>query len=283
MPTSVLSACQSFTLASKGTGRDYMVSLGRPLVGLDGELPIFIVLDSGITFGSAVESAAMRMAMGALEPAVIVGVGYDTDIAQVMRLRTADLTPPAPADKYPEMAAMMGTEYGGADAFLEFLLGELVPAIRERAPEASANRRILYGHSLGGLFAAHALLTRPESFETFCVSSPSLWWNDFAILSRFETFAETLKARQAQPRVLVSIAAGEQDPPTVVPPWLTLEAARERVAQARMVDAAREFAGALEAFDLPELAFAYFHDESHDSVIQAAVARAVTFGLKRRG
>ena len=286
MPTSILAACQSFQLASRGTGRSYLVSLARPAARPGGErprdCPILFVLDSGITFGTAVESMAMRTPTGLTEPAVIVGVGYDADLASVMRLRTADLTPPAPADKYPEMAAAMGSEYGGADAFLDFLLSELVPAIRERAPEASPTRRILYGHSLGGLFAAHALLGRPESFETFAVSSPSLWWNDFAILGQLEGFADTLKARVARPRVLVSVAAGEQDPPPVAQPGMTLEATRERVAQARMVDAAREFAEALKAFDLAKLAFVCFQDEDHASVVQASVARAVTFALSRQ-
>lgn len=286
MPTSILAACQSFTLTSKRTGRDYLVSLSRPLAGpggaRPGDCPILFVLDSGITFGTAVESTAMRAPTGLVEPSVILGVGYDADLASVMRLRTADLTPPAPADKYPEMAAAMGSEYGGADAFLDVLLGELVPAVRERAPEASPTRRVLYGHSLGGLFAAHALLTRPESFETFAVSSPSLWWNDFAILGQLAGFADILKARGSRPRVLVSVAAGEQDPPPVAQPGMTLEATRERVAQARMVDAAREFAQALKAFELGKLAFACFQDEDHASVVQASVARAITFALSRQ-
>jgi predicted alpha/beta superfamily hydrolase len=286
MPTSILAACESFQFASRGTGRSYLVSLARPAPRPGGErpsdCPILFVLDSGITFGTAVESTAMRTAAGLLEPAVIVGVGYDADLATVMRLRTADLTPPAPENKYPEMAGAMGSEYGGADAFLNFLLGELVPAIRERAPEASPTRRILYGHSLGGLFAAHALLTRPEAFETFAVSSPSLWWNDFAILGQLKGFADTLKSRAARPRALVSVAAGEQDPPPVAQPGMTLEATRERVLQARMVDAAREFAESLKPFDLAKLAFVCFQDEDHASVVQASVARAITFALARQ-
>jgi predicted alpha/beta superfamily hydrolase len=286
MPTSILAACQSFELASRGTDRSYRISLARPAAGpggaRPGDCPILFVLDSGITFGTAVESTAMRAPAGLIEPAVIVGVGYDADLTTVMRLRTADLTPPAPADKYPEMAGVLGSAFGGADAFLDVLLGEVVPAVRERAPEASATRRILYGHSLGGLFAAHTLLNRPDCFETFAVSSPSLWWNDFAILGQLTGFADTLKSRQARPRVLVSVAAGEQDPPPVAQPGMTLEATRERVRKARMVDAAREFAAALEPFDLARRAFVCFADEDHASVVQASVARAVTFALARQ-
>lgn len=244
--------------------------------------PILIVLDSGITFGTAVESAIFRGAMGALMPAVIVGVGYDADLLATMRLRTRDMTPPAPADKYAEMAPMMGTEFGGADAFLTFIVDELIPEVRLRAPEASERRRILFGHSLGGLFTAHALLTRPDTFETFVASSPSLWWNDFTTLNLLDGFKARLAATGARPRVLVDVAAREQDEPDQPAPGMTLDATRARVREARMVDAGREFAEALKSFPLAELKFVCFADEDHGSVVPAAVGRAVTFALTRQ-
>ena len=244
--------------------------------------PILIVLDSGITFGTAVESAIFRGAMGALMPAVIVGVGYDADLLATMRLRTRDMTPPAPADKYAEMAPMMGTEFGGADAFLTFIVDELIPEVRLRAPEASERRRILFGHSLGGLFTAHALLTRPDTFETFVASSPSLWWNDFTTLNLLDGFKARLAATGARPRVLVDVAAREQDEPDQPAPGMTLDATRARVREARMVDAGREFAEALKSFPLAELKFVCFADEDHGSVVPAAVGRAVTFALARQ-
>jgi hypothetical protein len=49
-----------------------------------------------------------------------------------------------------------------------------------------------------------------------------------------------------------------------------------------MVDAAREFADALKPFDLAKLGFVCFQDEDHASVVQASVARAVTFALARQ-
>jgi hypothetical protein len=217
--------------------------------------------------------------VGVLTPAVVVGIGYDADILAAMRLRTRDMTPETPADKYPEMAPMMGTEFGGADAFLAFILDELIPEVRRRAPECSETRRILFGHSLGGLFTAHALLTRPDSFEAFAASSPSLWWNDFATLALLERFADRLAATGARPRVLIDVAAAEQDPPQKAAPGMTLEATQARVREARMVDSAREFAEALKAYPLAELKYVCFEDEDHASVISAAIGRAVTFAL----
>jgi uncharacterized protein len=278
MPTSILSRAEMFPMTGRATGHDFSISLARPMAQLP-DSPIFIVLDSGITFGTAAEAAIYRGAMGALIPAVVVGVGYDADILATMRLRTRDMTPPAPPDKYPEMAPMMGTEFGGADAFLSFILDELVPEVRRRAPEASETRRILFGHSLGGLFTAHALLNRPDAFETFAASSPSLWWNDFATLKLLDRFADRLAETGAKPRVLIDVAAAEQDPPKKAAPGMTLEDTQARVRQARMVDSAREFAEALKAYRLNELKYVCFEDEDHGSVVSAAVGRAVTFAL----
>ena len=61
----------------------------------------------------------------AIAPAAIVGVSHNTDAVTAARLRSRDFMTPAPSDKYPEMAPLIGTEYGAADSFLEFLTQEL--------------------------------------------------------------------------------------------------------------------------------------------------------------
>ena len=65
----------------------------------------------------------------------------------------------------------------GADRFLEMIAGELLPAIGRIAPLDPA-RRTLIGHSYGGLFALHALFTRPDLFEAHVAGSPSIWWQE---------------------------------------------------------------------------------------------------------
>jgi ferri-bacillibactin esterase len=284
VPTHTLAHAVRFNIQSKATGRSYAICLARP-TALPGSIlsncPILVVLDSDLTFGTAVESSSLRALMGQIQPAVIVGIGYDADLLSMTRLRTKDLTTPADEGKYPEMAPLIGTEYGGADAFLEFLVDELTPDIRTRSPEASATRTILFGHSLSGLFTVHALMTRPEAFETFAANSPSLWWNDFAVLKRLQSLREKLKDRSARPRVLISVGELEQKDPMTAPPGVDLKAMQARVRDARMVDAARELATTLQNFEFAQVQFVCFAHEDHESVLAAAVGRCVTFALGR--
>ncbi|HET7041732.1 MAG TPA: alpha/beta hydrolase-fold protein [Gemmatimonadales bacterium] len=99
-----------------------------------------------------------------LPPMIVVGI-HNTD-------RGRDFTPPA-RDGWnppPEVGAS-----GGADRFLRFLGDELAPWVERRY--RTAPMRVLVGHSLGGLFALHALVRRPDLFTGYVVMEPSTWWN----------------------------------------------------------------------------------------------------------
>ncbi|MBD3172933.1 prolyl oligopeptidase family serine peptidase [Candidatus Bathyarchaeota archaeon] len=87
-------------------------------------------------------------------------------IASTDRLR--DFTPT-------EREAYNG-EYGGggAENFLRFLSDELFPVIEEKYP--TRDYRVLMGHSYGGLFVIHALLSRPDLFRAYMACSP--WFSE---------------------------------------------------------------------------------------------------------
>jgi tetratricopeptide (TPR) repeat protein len=57
--------------------------------------------------------------------------------------------------------------------------------------------RVLAGHSLGGLFTIHTLISRPELFNSYVAVSPSLQWSDEATLKRAEEFFRTRKELHA--------------------------------------------------------------------------------------
>ena len=91
---------------------------------------------------------------------------------------------------------------GGGEAFLKFIGEELVPYVDSHYPTAPF--RILAGHSLGGLLTVHGLLWHPGMFDAYVAISPSLWWDDEALL---RGAADQLQVgRLSNKRLFVSIA-----------------------------------------------------------------------------
>lgn len=281
--TSLLARIERFTMASKTTGRSYEISVAPPQapVGLpaSADCPVVFVLDAILTFGTAVEIIGYGSALAGKVPAVVVGVGYGGDLAGMVRARTPDLTPSDDSDIPPVMRSAVGDETGGADTFLDFLVNELAPEVAARFRSASKTRRILFGHSLGGLFAVHALMTRPEAFETFAASAPSLWWNDFAVLKLRGDLDARLTASGVRPKVFLSVGALEQQPFAVAPPGWDLDELNRQLARCRMVDATRELAASLTSAPLGPVHHVVFEGEGHISTLPAALSRALNFAL----
>ena len=76
---------------------------------------------------------------------------------------------------------------GGADKYAHLLIDELKPLIDSRyrtIPDDTG----LGGSSLGGLVTMHLGLTHPEVFSKLAVMSPSVWWNNRAILEEVDRF-----------------------------------------------------------------------------------------------
>jgi predicted alpha/beta superfamily hydrolase len=101
--------------------------------------------------------------------------------------RTRDLTPThveqLPANPFPTS--------GGADKFLKFIETELIPLVESKY--RTQPYRALAGHSLGGLFAVHTMLTKPELFNSYIAVSPSLQWDNFVMIDRAKEFFKTRK------------------------------------------------------------------------------------------
>ena len=68
-----------------------------------------------------------------------------------------------------------GTVVGGGGAvFRDFLLHELRPYLESRF-SLDAENSALFGHSLGGAFAAGVLSRSPDAFSAYVIGSPALW------------------------------------------------------------------------------------------------------------
>ncbi len=146
----------------------------------DERYPVMILLDGDAHIVEAtgiVESLASNWRVPEM---IIVGVP-NTD-------RTRDLTPAAASDSV-RMKMPYGTDSltqhfptaGGADRFLRFLTEELRPWLAARY--RTLPYHVLVGHSFGGLFALHVLMSAPASYDAYVAVSPSLWWNGGSLVA----------------------------------------------------------------------------------------------------
>lgn len=261
------------------------ISIARP-PGLEGrtDVPVLVVTDADLLFALAAEIARLRAASGNFPPVVVAGVGYGAAFPEFVKLRTPDLTPPAKAESIEALGSFtsyIGDQSGNASDFADFITDTLMPEIARRCPETTSGPRLIFGHSLGGLFVAYLLLTRPAAFTHFLMSSASLWWDQFAIHARLEEFAGRLRELPSPPQVFINVGGKEQDVPTRVPNGLALDlpAIQALVAMARMVDGATEFAEKLRELGLRSVECVVFKDEDHGSVVPAAISRALSFSL----
>lgn len=216
-------------IRSAATGDVHRIMLGRCDLPEDSRPPIpLIVLDGNGHFGAAVDIVRSLQLSAHLPPILVIGVGYPVPLLRdTIAARTRDLTPSAD----PAYAALFdpAPRMGGADAFLSFLRDELPPVLSRDAGALAPLPPVLFGHSLGGLFACYALLRDPAAFSGYLVSSPSLWWHGGAVFAQEDRYSAEHGDLPA--RVVLGIGDGEDYP------------GRQREA-GRLDEAGRELAGA---------------------------------------
>ena len=122
--------------------------------------------------------------------------------ASPMIIAGIDHAGPARADEYTPTRDPKYKGSGGADKYAEFLIGTVKPAIDTRY-RTIADDSAVGGSSLGGLVSLHLALTRPEVFKRAAIMSPSVWWNNRAILEEVSAFDGS------RPRIWLDIGGRE--------------------------------------------------------------------------
>lgn len=138
--------------------------------------PVMYLLDAEEQFHHVTGIVRFLVDQGRIPEMIVVGVTNTN--------RGRDMTPPTNTAEDKEE----DREAGGADNFLRFLADELAPYIDARY--RTVPYRILVGHSFGGLFSLHALVSRPQAFQAHIAVSPSLWWDS-------DTFAHRAREKLA--------------------------------------------------------------------------------------
>jgi predicted alpha/beta superfamily hydrolase len=283
-PVTIDSARQ-LDFTSSVNGRAYRVFIATPSQPPpNGGYPVLYVLDGNAYFSTAAATASLQSYSPGMGPLVVVGIGYSvTDRMDIEKRRAFDLTPPAPKDVGLLMPGMTPADFGGLDAFLQVIEKEIKPRVARSTPINSANTA-LFGHSFGGLAVLQTLFTHPAAFRSYIAASPSIFWNDRAVLNGEAAFVRQVKEGKVAPQVLITVGGQESALWTALPPGnpFTLDQVNAFVRSLRMVDNATELAKRLAAIkgapDYKAVGVVY-PDDGHLSEPPAALSRAVRFVL----
>lgn len=259
---------QQFKITPVELDHSFSVSIALPPsynTSPEQHFPVLYVLDGHLTFTlteGLTKWLFRESGERALEEFVIVGIDYEFDPdmnwQQMDRhwflSRYHDMTP---TETYSERHTMMIK--GLAPKFLSFLTKELAPEIEKRF-RIKTNDRALAGYSLGGLFAAYAMLTEPQYFNRYLIGDPALWYgaddglDNYAILDHLKAYNSHNKNLNAR----VYISSNGQSGPA-------------------MVNSINKFISAIEAASFPsmELKIDRFPDENHYTGVPLAFSNGL--------
>jgi predicted alpha/beta superfamily hydrolase len=151
-------------------------------------------------------------------------------------------------------------------------------------PGAIFEREALFGHSYGGLFALHALFTRPSSFDTFIAASPSIWWNNQFILEEEARFRGTPLATGSGPCPALRLSFGSLEQFPLRRRRQSQEEYEQTVhgaAGRRMADNCKEmYERLMRSCKLRAVEIRRYEDEDHGSVVSPTLAGGILWFLE---
>ena len=177
-------AVKTLTLKSTVLGEERRVLVRTPVGYETNKLsyPVLYMTDGDAHIAHTASTLDFLTRNGRIPDMIVVGV-TNTD-------RTRDLTPAKSSQKNAAGELQFPTS-GGADNFLKFFETELIPEIEKQY--RTQPYRVFAGHSLGGLFAIHAMISKPGLFQSWVAVSPSLQWENAEALKRAEEFLKNTK------------------------------------------------------------------------------------------
>ncbi len=207
--------------------------------------PVVYILDADFNFLHLANLYRQLVRLNGVPEAILVGIGYGTVFLEKGNNRWKDFSPTY-LPKYPQS--------GGAEAFKEFLSGQLKPFVV--AQYRTDGTSTIHGHSMAGLFLTYLLFEQPDLFDRYLITSPSLWWDGkkvFDYEKRYRAAHRTLKAK-----LFLTVAGREGK--SMRKDWSTLKATLE----------SREYPGLV-------METRYYPDQSHIEVIPGAFADGMRY------
>lgn len=196
------SATTRLVLHSDRLGRDFQVIVTLPGATpfLPGQkLPAVYALDGG--YDVAAGQSRFLSNRGVMSPAAVVSIDY---LPGEGRQRLVDLA----HKSWKPLEPQLPVTGGGGAAFEAFLTQDLKPWLEAKYPIDPA-RSVLFGHSLGGVFAANVFADHPDAFAGYILASVAVWVQP-DITTRVAATAKRVQGK----RVFLSVAEFDDGPNT---------------------------------------------------------------------
>ncbi|AYV45622.1 esterase [Caulobacter flavus] len=186
----VLKGTQVWTVPDPVSGRDYEVFVSLPAsyeANPQRRYPVVFVTDADYAF-PIIRQVARRVNLDGpvIEEFILVGLSYSRgDSGVVSRNRDYTPTPNGPR-------SASATVHGQGGAYQAYLKNRVLPFVEQRF-RADPARRVLLGHSYGGLLGAQILFTDPAMFHGYVLGSPSFWFDKRHIMTLEADYARAHK------------------------------------------------------------------------------------------
>lgn len=164
-------------LKDENSQRSYPIFIKTPrsyAASPEKHYPVIYLTDGMYSFQIASGATRFPMNSGAMQEAIIVSLAYSVGSKGVSS-RIRDYTPSKAEDW--KLAT------GEAASHARFIR-ETVFSYMQKNYRISEAGHTFVGNSLGGLFGAYVLFEHPEMFDNYVLGSPSVWFNEYSVLTR---------------------------------------------------------------------------------------------------
>ena len=205
----VLTGTQVWSVPDPVSGRDYQVFVSLP-ASYEAEpnrhYPVLYVTDADYAF-PIIRQIARRVNLEGrvIEESILLGLSYPRGHGAADAPRR-DYTP---TPNGPRNSA--GSVHGGGAAYQTYLKTQALPFVEQKF-RTDPTRRVLLGHSYGGLLGAQIMFTDPAMFSGYVLGSPSFWYDKRHMMKMEADYARTHRDLPAE--VFMYVGAFEGPGPT---------------------------------------------------------------------
>lgn len=198
---------ETIKITSTESGQEYELYIKLPnnYKTSTKDYPIAILQDIGVT-SAVTENAVNLMAGKEIDDLILVGISYSKDVSPEIS-RTRDFTPTHAPNERGAHSLEAQAHSGAANEYIRFLGDEVIPLLSSKYRIKNSNK-IFIGHSFGGLLGAYILLVNAELFDSYIISSPSLWYDERVMFRLEERYSKENTMMRA--KVLLYIGQEER-------------------------------------------------------------------------